>query len=59
MDSGSDVASEHRPLNVPAAAVEGKPGSLLVGAFSAEDLVDRLLSHVGPNAYRPPTGFRR
>jgi hypothetical protein len=50
VDSGSDLIREHRPLNVPAVAVEARPGSLVVGAFSAADLVERLRSHLDPGA---------
>lgn len=37
-----DMVRHYRVLNVPAVAIEGRPDSLVVGAFSAEELVERL-----------------
>jgi hypothetical protein len=47
VDSGSDLVEEHHPLNVPAVAIQGKVGSLVVGAFPADALVKRLHPFVG------------
>jgi len=48
VDSGSDLVLEHSPLNVPAVAIDGKPGSLVVGAFPADSLVERLRAYIDP-----------
>jgi hypothetical protein len=46
-DSGSGLVRQHRPMNVPAVAIDGKPGSLVVGAAPAETLLQRLRPFLG------------
>jgi hypothetical protein len=55
VDAGSHRAREHRPLNLAAVAIQGKPASLMVGGASAEDLVQRLRSHVDPTRNAHPS----
>jgi len=43
IDAEPDLASFCGVPNVPAVAVEGYPGTLLVGALTAEKLVSRLI----------------
>jgi hypothetical protein len=50
LDSSSELVAEYQPLNVPAVAVEGKPESLAVGAFPADQLVERLRPHLDTSA---------
>lgn len=50
VDSGSGLVQEHRPQNVPAVAVAGVPGSIVVGAFPAVALVERLRRHLETDA---------
>jgi hypothetical protein len=42
VDSGSELVHQHRPLNVPAVAIDGNPSSLVGGVFPADALVERL-----------------
>jgi hypothetical protein len=42
VDEEANLVRDYGVLNVPALAIEGRPSSLVVGAFAAEDLVDRL-----------------
>lgn len=50
VDTGSQLVHDHGPLNVPAVAVDGKLGTLTVGAFPADALVERLRPHLERNA---------
>jgi hypothetical protein len=50
VDTGSEIVRQHRPLNVPAVALDGKPRSLIVGAFPVDTLVERLRPHLDPHA---------
>jgi hypothetical protein len=50
VDVGSEVVRTYQPLNVLAVAVEGKPESLVVGAFPANQMVERLLPHLHAGA---------
>jgi hypothetical protein len=42
IDTEPDLCRQYGVLNVPAVAIEGRPDSVVTGAFNAEDLVGRL-----------------
>lgn len=42
VDIDWDTVREYRVANIPAVAIEGSPGTLVTGAFRADDLVLRL-----------------
>jgi hypothetical protein len=42
VDAESDLTKAYSILNVPAVAIEGQPGSRIVGAFCSNELVNKL-----------------
>jgi hypothetical protein len=42
VDNDPDAAREYHVPNVPAVVIEGRPGTLLVGALPADEMVRRL-----------------
>jgi hypothetical protein len=42
VDNEPDLAREYHVPNVPAVVIEGRPGTLLVGAHPADEMVRRL-----------------
>jgi hypothetical protein len=42
VDAEPDLCRQYRVLNVPAVALQGQPGSRIVGAVGADEIVTRL-----------------
>jgi len=66
VDQDRDRVRQYGPANVPAVAIEDDPGSLLVGALSANVMVARLgprllkrLGNLAPEGDRPSDGTHR